>query len=133
MPIEHDVLSAWPSTSIGAAIEAIIFCATFCAPSSSPPRFSRITANSSPPRRAPVGIALRDLAARMHPDPLARGVGNAVLAVELLAHALGGVGERHAEHLAVLGVVPGEHLVGGEGRLARRIAQHLGPVLVEVD
>jgi hypothetical protein len=218
---------------MGAAIEAIIFCATFCAPSSSPPRFSRITANSSPPRRgdrvggahagdeaighalqqlvarvvaervvdgleavevdehegeaavhargihhrlleavvqqdavgqpreriargevlgallrhaalgdvgrgpvhaarAPVGIALRDLAARMHPDPLARGVGHAVLAVEFLAHALGRVGESHAEHLAVLGVVPGEHLVGGESRLVRRVAQHLGPVLVEV-
>ena len=84
-------------------------------------------------QRLAVVVALRDLAARVHPDPLAGGVGHAVLAVELLAHALGGVADGHAEHLAVVVVGPAEHLVARECRFPRGIAQQRGPALVEID
>ncbi len=55
-------------------------------------------------------VALRHLAARVDPDPVARGVGHAVLAVEAVAHALGGVAHGGGELLAILGMVPARHL-----------------------
>ncbi len=58
MPIEHEVLSGCPSTIIGEPMAAMVFSATCWAPSSwSSSRFSRITANSSPPSRATVSVA----------------------------------------------------------------------------
>ena len=58
--------------------------------------------------------------------------GHAVLAVELLAHALHGVAERRREHFAIVGMVPLHHLVARERRLARRRAEQRRPALVEV-
>ena len=70
MPMEHEVVRWWVLIMIGEASAAIIFSATCCAPWWTsrlplPGRFSRITANSSPPSRATVSLA------RTHADSLA--------------------------------------------------------------
>ena len=85
-------------------------------------------------QRPPVGVALRHLAARVHPDPVAarrwaRGTRSRIPSLTpFIALPIAAANTSRSS-----GWFHAAHLVAGEGRLARLSAQQRRPALVEVD